>query len=284
MDRLKIAVVQMEPKIGDQEANVKTMLTFIDKAVQNEAKLIVFPELSNSGCIMSSLREAYDLSEPVPGGKSVKIWEKMAAEKQIYIVSGILEAEDHKLYNTAVLIGPDGFIGKYRKCHLWYEDKLFYEPGNLGFPVFDTPIGKIGLLICYDLSFPETVRIEALMGADVIAVPINIPGDPETSYDDRGWSMLNYRSVAYANVNKVFIACANRIGEERGTYFTGTSMITSCEGWPLAGPAEKDRELILYAEVDILKKRRLQKLNLDEALSDRRTDLYDHYLGYHPGK
>ena len=284
MDRLKIAVVQMEPKIGNKEANNKRMVTFIDKAVQNEAKLIVFPELVNSGCIMNSLEEAYDLSEQIPGGDSIGFWEQMATQKQVYIVAGILEKENEKLFNTAVLIGPDGFIGKYRKCHLWYEDKLFYEPGDLGFPVFDTPIGKIGLLICYDLSFPETVRIEALMGADVIAVPINIPGAPETSYDDRGWSMLNYRAVAYGNVNKLFIACANRIGEERGTYFTGASMITSCEGWPLAGPAEKDEEVILYAEVDILKKRRLQKLNLDEALSDRRTDLYDAYLGYDPGK
>lgn len=280
MDQLTIAVVQMEPQVGKKQANIQKTLQFIEEAAIGGAKLIVLPELANTGCIMNSLQEACRLSEPVPGGESFLAWEQAASDHQVYIVAGIMESEGHKLYNSAVLMGPDGFIGKYRKNHLWYEDKLYYEPGNLGFPVFDTPIGKIGMLICYDLSFPESVRIQALLGADVIAVPMNIPGEKDQAYDDRGWSMVNYRAVAYGNVNKVFLACANRVGEELGTRFTGTSIITSCDGWPLAGPAEKNQEIILYAQVDILQKRRMQKLNLDESLSDRRTDLYEVYLGY----
>lgn len=280
MDQLTIGVVQMEPNVGKKQENIEKTLQFIEEAATGGAKLIVLPELANTGCIMSSLEEAHSLAEAVPGGESVAAWEKVAVDHQVYLVAGILESEGQKLYNCAVLIGPEGFLGKYRKNHLWYEDKLYYEPGNLGFPVFDTPIGKIGMLICYDLSFPESVRIQALLGADVIAVPMNIPGEEDQAYDARGWSMVNYRAVAYGNVNKVFLACANRVGEERNTRFTGTSIITSCDGWPLAGPAEKNLETILYAQVDILQKRRLQKLNLDEALSDRRTDLYDLYLGY----
>ncbi|MBA1333697.1 MAG: Aliphatic amidase AmiE [Firmicutes bacterium] len=281
-NEVRIAVVQMNPVFGEKETNIKRMLDFIDKASEKRADLIVFPELCNTGYMFKNRSELARLSEEIPAGDTVKAWTVKAKENNVYIIAGLAEKEDGKLYNSAVLIGPEGYLGKYRKCHLWYKEKLIFEPGNLGLPVFDLPFARLGIQICYDFYFVEGTRILALKGADIVVVSTNWPaGKPEATWDEKGYCMGNYRAMVHSNANKIYVACANRIGNERGQLFSGCSIVTGPNGWPISGPAAKDREEILYADIDIEEGRRIRLLNLDENLRERRCDLYDEMLGYH---
>ena len=276
---VKIAAAQMNPQIGNLEANLKNTLRLIDEAADHGANLIVFPELCNTGYAFESPQELAAAAEPVPGGLTTEAWLEKAKQKNIYIAAGIAEKEGPYIYNSAAIIGPEGFIGTYRKNHLWYNEKLIFQPGNLGFPIFDLPFGRLGIQICYDFFFMEGTRILALKGADIIAVPTNWSTGSK-AWDERGYCMGDYRAMVNSNANKVYIACCNRIGEERGISFKGGSIITGPDGWPLAGPAAQDSEVILYADIDIMEGRKLRLLNLDECIKDRREDLYDKLLGY----
>ena len=281
LDIIKTAVIQMKPVLGEKEGNIKKTIDFIDEAVNQDAKLIILPELCNTGYAFQSRSELSGAAEEIPSGLSCKAWINKAIEKKVYIVAGIAEKQCNKIYNSAVIIGPEGYIGTYRKAHLWYNEKLIFDPGDSGFPVFELPFGKLGIQICYDFWFVEGVRIMSLKGAEIIAVPTNWPAaQPENTWDSHGYCMGNHRAIAHSNFNKVYIACSNRVGIERGGEFAGCSIITDYCGWPLAGPASKDKEEILYAVLDMMAVRRSKMLNLDESLNDRRCDIYDQTLGY----
>ncbi|MBE9047525.1 nitrilase family protein [Pleurocapsales cyanobacterium LEGE 10410] len=275
---VKIACIQMKPTVGEKEKNLWRSIQAIAKAATQGAKLIVLPELCNSGYVFKDRNEAWKLSELVPNGATCQAWIELAAKHQIYLVAGIDEREDDRLYNSAVVIGPKGYIGTYRKVHLWNEENSFFEPGNLGFPVFKTEIGRIGVLICYDGWFCESYRLSTLQEADIICIPTNwvpIPGQAENRE-----SMANILMMAAAHTNSVFIAAADRVGVERNQTFIGQSLIVSHTGWPIAGPASPDREEIIYAEAnlaDAKDKRQWSKYN--HIIGDRRTDLYDETLG-----
>jgi predicted amidohydrolase len=188
------------------------------------------------------------------------------------------ERDGAKLFNSAVLIGPNGYIGTFRKVHLWNEENLYFEPGDLGFPVFHTAIGRIGMAICYDGWFPETYRLAALQGADIVCVPTNwvpIPGQAPGRE-----AMANILAMAAAHSNSIYIACADRVGTERGQPFEGQSLIVGHTGWPVAGPASRDEEEILIADVALGEARRARNWNaFNQVLRDRRSDLYDEMLG-----
>ena len=164
---VKIACVQMEPVVGQKERNVRRTLEFIEQAAANGAHLVVLPELCNSGYVFESRQEAFSLAEEIPNGPTCHAWKDIARQRGLHIVAGIDERDGQALYNAAVLIGPSGHVGTFRKLHLWNEENLFFEPGNLGFPVFRTPLGRIATFICYDGWFPESYRLCALQGADV---------------------------------------------------------------------------------------------------------------------
>jgi predicted amidohydrolase len=276
--KVKIACIQMQPTIGNVEANVAHSIELIDRAVGLGAKLVVLPELCNSGYMFHSREEAFAASEPVPSGPTVRAWSEIAAKHNLHLVAGICERDGAKLFNSAVLIGPAGYIGTFRKVHLWNEENLFFEPGDLGFPVLHTAIGRIGMAICYDGWFPEAYRLMALQGADIVCVPTNwvpIPGQAEGRE-----AMANILAMAAAHSNSIYIACADRVGTERGQPFEGQSLIVSFTGWPVAGPASRDREEILIAEVALGEARRARNWNaFNQVLRDRRSDLYDEMLG-----
>jgi predicted amidohydrolase len=273
-----IACVQMEPVVGEKEQNVRRTLDFIERAAAGGARLIVLPELCNSGYVFRSREEAFALAEEVPGGPTCRAWAEVARARGLHLVAGIAEREGQALYNAAVVIGPAGHVGTFRKVHLWNEENLFFEPGNLGFPVFRTPLGRIGAFICYDGWFPESYRLCALQGADIVCVPTNwvpIPGQVE-----RREAMANILCMAGAHANSVFVAAADRIGVERGQPFIGQSVIVSYTGWPVGGPASPDREEIIYAEANLADARRKRNWNeYNQVLRDRRTDVYDEMLG-----
>ncbi len=183
---VRVAVVQFDPQVGldNRESNLHRSLALAAEAVNGGANLIVLPELSNCGYFFSSRQDAFEHAEPVPGGASVQAWMAFAATHQVYLVAGLNEIEGRQLFNTAVLLGPDGLIGKYRKAHLWNLEKLWFTPGNLGFPVFETPIGRIGLLICWDIWFPEVPRILSQQGADIICSLNNWVWTPPPLFDE----------------------------------------------------------------------------------------------------
>jgi predicted amidohydrolase len=273
---IKVAAIQFEPKIGNKDYNLKKMCELIDQAAREGAKLIVLPELANSGYIFNSREEAFILSEVVPGGMSTNLMIERAKAHGVYIVYGITERDGKFLYNSCALVGPNGWIGTYRKVHLWDEEALFFEPGNLGFQVYNLPFGRVGMMICYDGWYPEVSRIYTLKGVDVIANPTNwvfIPGTPQEKQP------APYLEWANAHVNNIWIISADRIGTERGCQFLGQSVIVSGAGF-LKGPASSDKEETLLGEINVIGSRYKQWSALANPIVNRRPDVYDKMLGY----
>jgi N-carbamoylputrescine amidase len=275
---VKIACVQMEPVVGKKEQNVRRTLELIETAAAQGARLVVLPELANSGYVFASREEAFALAEEVPHGPTSQAWMDVARRHGLHLVAGINERDGQALYNAAVVIGPSGHVGTFRKVHLWAAENLFFEPGNLGFPVFKTPLGRIATFICYDGWFPESYRLCALQGADIVCIPTNwvpIPGQ-----DEKREAMANILCMAAAHANSMFVAAADRVGMERGQPFIGRSVIVSYTGWPIGGPASPDREEIIYAEANLADARRKRNWNeYNQVLRDRRIDVYDELLG-----
>ncbi|WP_419951645.1 nitrilase family protein [Methylobacterium sp.] len=275
---ITVACIQAEPRFGDTKANVAHTLDLIGRAADDGANLVVLPELANTGYVFETRDEASALAETVPDGLTCRAWAEIAAERGLHIVAGLAEREGTALYNSAVMMGPEGHIGTYRKIHLWGDENLYFEPGNNGLPVFRTAFGRIGIAICYDGWFPETYRLLALQGADIVCVPTNwvpVPGQAEGRE-----AMANILAMAAAHSNSLYIACADRVGTERGQEFLGQSLIVSHTGWPVAGPASRTSEDIVSAEIDLGAARRARNWNdFNQVLRDRRTDVYGEMLG-----
>jgi N-carbamoylputrescine amidase len=273
-----IACLQMEPRIGQVAENVAKSLTMIEEAHRQGASIVVLPELCNTGYVFETRDEAFRLSEPVPDGPTTRAWQEIAARLGLIIVAGITEREGAKLFNSAVAVGPDGYVGTYRKNHLWAAENLYFEPGDLGVPVWHTRVGRIAAAICYDGWFPEVFRLAAVQGADLVCIPTNWVPMPEQP--GHLPVMANILAMSAAHSNSLVIAAADRIGIERGQPFLGRSIIVGHTGWPLAGPASADREEILVAAVDLSDGRQKRSLNaFNQPLRDRRTDLYAESLG-----
>lgn len=274
-----VASVQMEPRIGHKEDNVARSVALVERAAAGGAALVVLPELTNTGYVFESRAEAFALAEAVPDGPTTQAWIEVARRCNIHIVAGIAERDGDRLYNAAVVVGPGGWLGTYRKLHLWGDEHLFFEAGDKGLPLFHTPWGRLGVVICYDGWFPEVYRLLAMQGADIVAMPTNwvpMPGHPAGSP-----AMANTLAMASAHSNALNIVCANRTGTERGQPFIGQSLIVDAHGWPLAGPAaESGEDLVLTAQIDLKATRQARQLNaFNHVLRDRRDDVYDPMLG-----
>jgi predicted amidohydrolase len=274
----KVAAIQTDPRLRDKKSNIQRQIEMIETATRQGSLLMVLPELGNTGYVFNSRAEILELAEEVPDGLTCQSWIKASRDLGIYICGGFAEREDHDCYNSAILVGPNGFIGKYRKTHLWDEEKLFFEPGNLGFPIFHLPFGRVAMMICYDGFFPEVARILALQGADIICDPTAWPVVPDADTPEKPISPLIH--LASANVNGVFIVCADRIGTERGCTFLGNSCVVGPSGF-ISGPASSNREEIVSAEINIVQSRYKQTSPLSDRMADRRSDLYDYWLGYY---
>jgi len=277
---VKVAALQMEPHICNKDRNIEETLKIIDQAGKAGAKLMVLPELANTGYIFNSRQEAFAVAEEVPEGPTTEEWIKAAKKYDAYICAGICEREGNHLYNSVVVVGPEGYIGTYRKMHLWNEEKLWFEPGNLGFPVFSLPFGKIGCRICYDVWFPEVTRILAVQGADIICDSTNwVVVEPlQTKQKPTAATSAAQMSL----MNAVYSICADRVGEERGCVYIGNSCITDPGGGFVAGPANPDKPEVVMAEINVVAARYRHWSALNNPHTDRRTDFYDELLGYCP--
>lgn len=280
---LKVAAVQFDMQVGiDNKAdNIARCIQLINDAADEGAELVVLPELATTGYSFATRAEAYEHAEAVPDGPTCARLIDVAAERGIYVVCGLAERDEVRLFDTAVLIGPEGYIGRYRKTHLWNREKLIFEPGDEGFPVFATPVGRIGLLICWDIWFPEVARILAAQGADIICSTNDWVFTPPPLFDETGKAMATYLTMAAAHSNSVPIIAADRVGEEREAKFLGCSVIAGANGWPIGRVAGAEEETILYADLDVVASRSAVIWNeLNDLPRDRRIDLYDPLLGY----
>jgi predicted amidohydrolase len=266
---MKVAAVQMDIKILEKEQNLERILENLNQAARAGAKLIVFPECALTGYCFTGLDEAMPMAETVPGPSTAKLAEATRKLDCTAIV-GLLECEGERLYNAAAVISPKGVLGAHRKAHLpclgidWCT-----IPGDRPLQVFDTPHGKIGINICYDVSIPEAARVLKLQGAQLLAVPTNWPMGSDT------WE---HTPNVRATENHFYVVACNRVGEERGSRFAGHSKIVDFSGKVLA-EAGATEETILYADLDLAAADQNRVIRIPgkweyDRIAARRPDLY----------
>ncbi len=260
---MRIAFSQFAPELGAVEKNRERLAALLERV---EADLVVLPELATTGYLFASREDVWRLAEPIPG-PTVELLHACAKRRDSYIVLGLAERAGDRCYNSAVLIGPQGVIGTYRKMHLFHEEKRLFDPGDLGFPVFEIEGVKVGLLICFDHFFPEAARTLALQGAQVIAHPSNLilPGVGQLTTRVR------------ALENRVFWILANRVGTEAcgslRVTFTGCSQIIAPDGSILC-EAPPEGENVSVVEISPQQACDKRVTALTDLFADRRPTWY----------
>ncbi len=206
-------------------------------------------------------------------GDALSLWSLLARELTVVIVAGFCEKlSGDQVSNSCAMIDETGIRAVYRKAHLWDAEKAIFTPGNDSAPVIETEFGRIAMLICYDLEFPEWVRMPALEGADLLCAPVNWPKGPKPS-SERPTEIV--RVQANASVNKMFIAACDRYGLERGVEWVQGSVIIDADGYPVTGPATDQEETTLIADLNLLDARNKWISQHNELHSDRRPNSYN---------
>jgi predicted amidohydrolase len=261
---MRVGFYQFDPQFGEVTKNLAAVAAKLD---QVEADLIVLPELFASGYQFVSQEEVRQLAEPVPGGPTTSLLLESAKRRRMYIVAGLPERAGSYCYNSAVVVGPSGFLGCYRKTHLFYEETLFFVPGDSGFTVWDIGSAKIGVMVCFDWYYPESARTLALQGADIICHPSNLvlPSCPDS---------MPVRCLE----NRVFAITCNRIGSEarggkdRLTYI-GQSEVVTPRG-TILHRAPRELEDLCIVEIDPAEARNKTLNRYNDLLRDRRPAFY----------
>jgi len=232
----------------------------------------VLPELCNSGYAFADADEARRLAEPADG-PTVSGWARLARAHELVVVGGLCELDaDGAVRNSAVLLDGDGVRALYRKAHLWDREGVVFAAGSDAPPVVDLAIGRIGLMVCYDLEFPEWVRLPALDGAQLLAAPANWPADAAPGVGDLPGEVI--RAQANACVNRMFVAVCDRYGPERGVDWVGGSVIADPDARLLAGPPRGGGEALLLADCELATADDKRTSERNDALADRRPELY----------
>jgi predicted amidohydrolase len=269
--RVLVACCQLAPELGALDANRALAARAVQAAADRGARVIVLPELISSGYVFHSAAEARSLAEPADG-PTVSGWAELARRLDVVIVGGFCEVDDEgALRNSAALVDPDGVRAVYRKAHLWDRESLVFTPGDAPPPVVETMAGRIAVMVCYDLEFPEWVRLPALAGAQLLAAPANWPAIAAPGGQPPGEVV---RAQANACVNRMWVAVCDRCGPERGTEWIGGSLIAGPDGALVAGPAADGGEALLVADCDLglADDKRVSERN--DVLGDRRPELY----------
>ena len=261
---MRVGIYQNCPVFGQVELNVEQTVKVLSSV---DADLLVLPELFNTGYQFISREETADMAEEVPLGKTCQAMMRVARDRNVFLVFGLAETDGGGIYNSAGIVGPQGFVGRYRKIHLFDEEKLFFDPGNTGFRVFDIGMARIGVMICFDWLLPESARILALRGADIICHPANL--------------VLPYCQKAMVTrslENGVFTITANRVGtESRGgkgpLTFTGGSQIVDNLGSILTEMDQNETGIIVM-DIDPQRARNKAITDHNDRLEDRRPEFY----------
>jgi predicted amidohydrolase len=265
-----IVAIQSAPIIGELAENFARATDAIDDAFSDGADVVVLPELVTSGYVFESAAEARSLAV-APTHSSFAGWARAASRRPGgLVVAGFAElGDDGQVYNSAAMVDSTGIVAVYRKVHLWDAEKLFFTPGEAEPPVVETVHGNVGVVVCYDLEFPEWSRIVALKGADLLAVPTNWPLVPRPASERAPEIVI---ALATARMNRLPIAVADRVGTERGVEWTGGTGLIGADGWIVdsagAGVGTARAELDLVASRD-----KAAALNAD-LHGDRRPELY----------
>jgi predicted amidohydrolase len=265
----RIAVAQLAPVIGDLEANAALARGALAEAAAAGADVVVLPELVTSGYLFADAREA--AAAAIPSDHDIlRGWADAARGARMVVVGGFCEAgADGETYNSAAVIDETGALrAVYRKLHLWDLEKRLFTPGAEAPAVVDTAHGRIAAMICYDLEFPELTRGVALAGAQLLAVPTNWPLVPRPAGERPPEAVI---AMATARVNRMAVACADRLGTERGLEWTGGSTIVGVDGWVAAETREAG---VIVADVDLDAALDKRLTELAHAFDDRRPDLY----------
>jgi predicted amidohydrolase len=261
---MKVGFVQNNPRFGEVESN----LTRIEELLNGQsADLLVLPELCATGYQFTSQKEAKALAEPIADGPSTRAIQKMAQTMNGTIIAGVAELDGEAVYNSAVVIGPNGVQGHYRKVHLFDSELDIFQPGNERLPVFDIGPAKVGIMICFDWRFPESARALALQGADIIAHPSNLV-----------LTHCPQAMITRCLENRVFAITADRVGlEERVAdqplKFMGQSQVVDPNG-EILYRASIDEEEMQIVEIDITIARNKRINPRNDIFLDRREDLY----------
>ncbi len=261
---MKAGFYQFAPLFGEKKKNIEKIISEVKHA---DMDLLVLPEFFATGYQFTSVDEVAELSESVPRGYTVSALSDLSHEKGIYIVAGLAERYKDSFYNSAVLIGPEGLKGVYRKTHLYFEEKLYFTPGDTGFRVWDTDIGRIGIMICFDWFFPESMRTLGLLGAEIVAHPANLvlPYCPDA---------MPVRCLE----NRIYAITSNRIGREerkpgQPLVFIGQSEIVTPEGRILKRASDNE-EALLIADISPEKARNKELNPYNDIFKDRRPENY----------
>jgi len=261
---IQVGFAQTRPEFGAVETNLDSARRLWG---DRRADLLVLPELFNTGYQFRSLDEARALAEAVPDGPTTRFLVDWASGQKMAIVAGLAEREGEILYNSAVIVGPDGYIGKFRKAHIFDTEQEFFQPGNLPFTVFDAGGARVGIMICFDWRFPETARTLALAGAEIIAHPSNLvlPHCPQAM-------------ITRCLENRVYAVTADRVGSEQRLpdetlTFVGQSQVVDPDGNVLIR-ASLEGEEAHVVEIDLSRARNKKINDHNDLFADRREDLY----------
>ena len=275
---IRVAACQIDPALGEVDRNLERIERAVAEAAGLGAHLALLPEAAVTGYVFESLDEALTVAQRADAVAAERL-ATLAAAHGLALVVGTLEAEGRELYNTALILAPDGRRYRYRKMHLPYLGvDRFVTPGPVAPEVYDLAGIRVGVLICYDLRFPEAARICALDGADLVALPTNWPEGVQFHPD--------IFAPARAAENHVYLLACDRVGVERGTTFIGQSMLLDVNGKPLAVAGETD-EVVIVGEVDPDLARRTHHRRIPgehewDTINDRRPGLYARLL--EPGR
>jgi predicted amidohydrolase len=268
---VRVACQQLPVEVGQLERNRALTREAVREAVSAGGRLVVLPELSNSGYVFESAEEARACAEPADGA-TLRAWSEEAERGDAVVVGGFCElGEDGLLYNSAAVVDGGGMLAVYRKLHLWDREQLVFEPGRDCAPVLETRVGRVGVAVCYDFNFPEVARGLALAGADIVVLPANFPGHPRPEGERPIEVTL---AMATAHLNHVFVAVCDRCGDERGVEWVGGSVVCDEWGWTLARPPEDGGPAMLLADCDFALARNKAWNERNDVFGDRRPDLY----------
>lgn len=269
-EHVRVAVAQLSLDLTEPAGNRAAATDAVVEAAAAGARVVVLPELAPTGYVFRDRVELSAVAEPRDGA-TVSGWAALATRLGVVVVGGFAErGPGGAVFNSAVLVDPDGVRRFYRKAHLWDRERDLFTPGDDVPLVVDTAVGRLGVVICYDLEFPEFIRLAALDGAELICAPTNWPWSPRPADQTPGEVV---RVQADAAVNRVAIAACDRVGRERDVDWVGGSCVVNADGY-LVTSLRLGQAALLVADVDLAASRDKRISARNDVLADRRLDLY----------
>lgn len=261
--KFKVGFFQFKPRFGEISENLEQVKSGLKNA---KADLIVLPELPFTGYYFKDRQEVHQLAHEVHDSMIIKSLIELCNQNDFYLVTGFAEKEKNKLYNSSLLIGPEGLIHTYRKIHLFNLEKMWFDPGNTKLTVYEIDGVNIGMMVCWDWIYPEVTRKLAVLGADIICHPSNLV-----------LPYCQYTMVSRSMENNVFTITANRIGEDKRPHgnlkFTGKSQVTGPKG-KIIYKAKSNQKDLSIIEIDVTEARNKSMTSTNDLLKDRRPQYY----------